>query len=579
MRNINQVWHFQITIDVLPVHLMEVPLVNQAVSSNGDTETAAAPDVPKTWLFVGDFLFYLRLLARQLSSLAREHGIQRKSMVIVPQLDMVWDQLAAVHCEVVILDCAESSEEQLAFIKELKIRHPNVRRILVSATLSRKMESELMHAGAHLCFAKPRNLEEAGSMFLLVDALSGSRGFLPSGNFKGLAPARFIQFLCARQDSGSIAMETEEGEGTLVLQNGEIVDATMGELRGDVAAARILSLDRTNRCSFKHMQTSQYHTIKLNTSQLWMDSGSAKDLSVQVVPEAKLAPPAKSLQETLGSLDSLEDFSLEIDLGAHAKHESGSHETAARPLDEPSAPGTRPAPVNPAKSTHDKDVQEVASTPSPTPKNEEVVYEEARGVISSENCPDESLRGDFLAVICDKGAEVASRLGAGSLLSVQSGDSYDPWSVTFGAKRTIFRRKPGKGSPTPPVQPTMPSAPHDSKTVLEGLSSLLGAAPVSLCGYFDGHLGRAWVLPRPGQMKEEARDSGIVFAFSSCLPALVLHRLPHSRLLWEFINFRVIVQTVTSSSLLLVAFKRSAAQYDIASKLESYVRQLEKSES
>ena len=561
---------------------MEVPLENQAVSSSGDPEPVVAPDVPKTWLFVGDFLFYLRLLARQLSSLARQHGIKRKSMVIVPQLDMVWDQLAAGNCEIVILDCAESSEEQLEFIKELKTRYPSVRRILVSATLSRKMESELMHAGAHLCFAKPRNLEEAASMFLLVDALSSSRGFLPSGSFKGLAPARFIQFLCARQDSGSIAMETDEGEGTLVLQNGEIVDATMGDLRGDAAAARILSLDRTNRCSFKHMQTSQYHTIKLNTSQLWLDSGSAKDLTVQVVPEARLAPPAKALQETLGSLDTLENFSLEIDVGAQTQPESTDPAPSTKVQTQRLSTQARPAPINPAKfapSAHVKDGQ-AASPPDQTThapaKNEEVVFEESRGVVSSENCPDESLRADFLAVISTKGHEVATRLGAGSLLSIQSGDSSDPWSVTFGAKRMIFRRKPGTGSAA--VQPSAMAA-RDSNVVLEGLATLLGAAPVSLCGYFDGNAGRAWALPRPGNLKEETRDSGIVFSFSSCLPALVLHRLPHSRLLWEFMNLRVIVQTVTSSSILLVAFKRSAAQYEIASKLESYVRQLEKSES
>ncbi|MEX1120080.1 MAG: DUF4388 domain-containing protein [Terrimicrobiaceae bacterium] len=535
---------------------MESPVENQSPASDQGPEVEAVPEAPKTWLFVGDFLFYLRLLARQLSSLAREHGLKKKSMVIVPQMDMVWDQLASGQCEVVILDCAESSEEQLAFINEMKIRYPAVRRILVSATLSRKMESELMHAGAHLCFAKPRNLEEAGSMFLLVDALSSSRGFLPSGTFKGLAPARFIQFLCARQDSGSIAMETDEGEGTLVLQNGEIVDATIGDLQGSAAAARILSLDRTNRCSFKHMQTSQYHTIKLNTSQLWLDSGSARDLSVQVVPEARLAPPAKALQETLGSLDSMENFSLEIDLGAHASQEAGTS-----PIAEIHAPTseTRPAPINPAK-------------------NEEVIFEETRGVISSENCPDVSLRADFLAVISQKGNEVASRLGAGSLLSIQSGDSHDPWSVTFGAKRTIFRRKPGTGSPTPVARASANNA-QDFKEVLEGLASLLGAAPVSLCGYFDGHVAKAWVLPRPGQLKEETRESGVIFAFSSCLPALVLHRLPHCRLLWEFMNLRVIVQTVNASSLLLVAFKRSAAQYEIASKLESYVRQLEKPEA
>lgn len=558
---------------------MDTPLENQAVSSNGDTGDVAAPEVPKTWLFVGDFLFYLRLLARQLSSLARQHGLKRKSMVIVPQLDMVWEQLDAGNCEVLILDCAESSEEQLAFLTELKTRYPTVRRILVSATLSRKMESEIMHAGAHLCFAKPRNLEEAGSMFLLVDALSSSRGFLPSGSFKGLAPARFIQFLCARQDSGSIAMETDEGEGTLVLQNGEIVDASIGDLRGDPAAARILSLDRTNRCSFKHMQTSHYHTIKLNTSQLWLDSGSAKDASVQVVPEARLAPPAKGLHETLGSLDTLENYSLEIDLGAQAQSTSTAQEASAKVKTQRLTPEARPAPVNPAKFNPAPQVQEAQRSATvdatqPTTKNEEVIYEGSHGVVSSENCEDESLRADFLAVIGAKGVEVASRLGGGSLLSIQSGDSHDPWSVSFGSKQTVFRKKPGVGSPTPAASSSSPMV-QDSKAVLEGISSLLGAAPVSLCGFFDGSTGRAWALPRPGQIKEETRDSGAVFSFASCLPALDLHRLPHSRILWEFMNLRVIMQTITSSSILLVAFRRSAAQFEIASKLEAYVRQLE----
>ena len=56
--------------------------------------------------------------------------------------------------------------------------------------MKRQLESELMEAGAHLCFSKPRSGEEAGAVFQLVDALSGSKGFYPNGAFKGLAPAR-----------------------------------------------------------------------------------------------------------------------------------------------------------------------------------------------------------------------------------------------------------------------------------------------------------------------------------------------------------------------------------------------------
>lgn len=287
------------------------------MAENAGTPVVKDPSEERTWLFVGDFLFYLRLLARQFAHLARQHGKDRKNMVIVPEASMAWEQLDTGRCEVVLLDCAETSEAQLEFIRDMRTRHPGVRRVLVSAALNKKMESELMEAGAHLCFSKPRSGDEAAAVFQLVDALSGSRGFYPNGAFKGLAPARFIQFLCARNESGSVAMETEKGEATLVLEDGRIVDATLGDLRGNDAAATILSLDRTERCHFKHMLTSQYHTIQLNTHQLWLDSDKIKAAQPQELSARKTAP-TKTLGETMAGLEALDKLSFNINLETEA---------------------------------------------------------------------------------------------------------------------------------------------------------------------------------------------------------------------------------------------------------------------
>ncbi len=281
----------------------------------------------KTWLFVGDFLFYLRLLARQFANMAREQGRERKNMVIVPEVSMSWEQLDTGNCEVILLDCAEAQEVHLEFMRQVRDRHPEVRRVLVSAALNKKMEAELMEAGAHLCFSKPRTSEEAGSVYQLVDALTGSRGFCPNGAFKGLAPARFIQFLCARSESGSVAMETEKGSAVLVIEDGRIVDATLGDLQGDAAAAQILSLDRTERCHFKHMLTSQYHTIQLNTHQLWLDSDKINAVPEKPAASARVTPPAKSLGETLETLDGLDKLSLHI----HLESETDESPAAAKP--------------------------------------------------------------------------------------------------------------------------------------------------------------------------------------------------------------------------------------------------------
>lgn len=274
---------------------------------------AKDPAAQPIWLFVGDFLFYLRLLARQFANLARQQGKNRKNMVIVPVTSMAWEQLDTGRCEVVLLDCAETSAAHLEFIRAMRAKHPEVRCVLVSAALNKKMESELMEAGAHLCFSKPRSGEEAAAVYQLVDALSGSKGFYPNGSFKGLAPARFIQFLCARNESGSVVMETEKGEATLVLEDGRIVDATLGDLRGSDAAATILALDRTERCHFRHMLTSKYHTIQINTHQLWLDSDKIKAIPPKEAT-ARQTAPAKSLSETLAGLDALERLSFNINL-------------------------------------------------------------------------------------------------------------------------------------------------------------------------------------------------------------------------------------------------------------------------
>lgn len=155
-----------------------------------------------------------------------------------------------------------------------------------------------------------------------MDALTRSEGFYPNGSFKGLAPARFIQFLCARGETGQVAMDTENGDAILVLEAGRIVDASLGTLRGDAAAAAILSLDRTEHCHFKHLLTSQFHTVHLHTHQLWLDSDALKKTPEVQQPVPRRAAPARSLNEALQALDAIDRMSLQIHLETPADHQN-----------------------------------------------------------------------------------------------------------------------------------------------------------------------------------------------------------------------------------------------------------------
>lgn len=263
-----------------------------------------------TWLFVGDFLFYLRLLALQFSNAAKESKAPKKSMVVMPHPSMVWQHLETEHCEVIVFDCVDPGDEQLDFFRKVRAEHPHVRCVLVSAALDHKMEGRVLEAGAHFCFSKPKTDEETRSIFQLLNALTTRDVFQPE-TFEGLPPSRFIQFLCARGESGTVALQTNEGMASLSLKEGLIVDASLGDLRGDAAAAKILALEHTENCHFKHMLTSKYRTIHLHTHELWLDSGKLKAAapSSQATPR-EIIP--KSLSETIASLDARRKVSFEV---------------------------------------------------------------------------------------------------------------------------------------------------------------------------------------------------------------------------------------------------------------------------
>ncbi|MDX2079640.1 MAG: response regulator [Terrimicrobiaceae bacterium] len=279
----------------------------------GSTSESAKPEAE--WLLVGDFLFYLRLLARQFSSLARETGAPRKNMTIVPDSGMAAAQLEERDFEALILDCAEPGEQTLEFIRSVRARHSSVRLILVSAGLKREVEARLMEAGAHLCFSKPRTPDEAGSMYRLISAIADSDGFCPDGVFKGLAPARFVQYLCSKGESGRMALATPDGEAELIIERGRIVDASLGSLNGDDAASMILSFERTERCHFRRLMSSQFHTVRLDTHQLWRNAEKPV-LPVEPAPPKLQAPRplAKRLQDTFDALAALDGVSVEFHL-------------------------------------------------------------------------------------------------------------------------------------------------------------------------------------------------------------------------------------------------------------------------
>lgn len=488
---------------------------------NGNTPPGNAPSPEPTWIFVGDFLFYLRLLARQFSTLSKARGIRRREMVITPEPSMAWQQLETGACEVVTMDVAESSPTHLDFVNRLKSNHPDVRCILISANLNKEMEAELMQAGADLCFSKPRSLEEASSVFHLVDALVRLEAPAPTGSLPGLPPARFIQFLCARKESGSIALDTEWGEASLVLDRGKIVDASLADLTGDAAAAAILSLNCTQRCLFKNAKSSRFHTIKLQNHELWLKSGRPKGASEPLGKFDRAPATAKSLAETMANLESLEKSFLNV----HVETDSASGD----------GPIAR--------------VTQILPDGGPPPPTEEIVISKSGAVLSSVRCTNPSERAEVVALLRSMAEQVRPCLKAGPPCSVKGGDSHGEWTVVFRPETSEFRLSV---SPVPLAPPAGRSL-LDPMTVMRDLASLLRQGPFSIGGYFDVRSETGWNVSLNGQITREKADDGPMRALASVCRQLLRKELPVRKMVWDFDGCRALVHRLNSTDLLLAA--------------------------
>lgn len=481
--------------------------------------SAAHPE--PVWIFVGDFLFYLRLLARQFSDFSKEKGVRKRSMVITPEPSMAWEQLETGACEVVTMDVAESTAAHREFLSQLKSKHPDVRCILVSANLNREMEAELMEAGADLCFSKPRSLEEASSVFHLVDALVRHEAPAPSGSLPGLPPARFIQFLCARKESGSISLDTEWGEASLVLDHGKIVDASLGDLTGDAAAGAILSLNATQRCLFKNVKSSRYHTIKLKNHELWLHSGRPKAATEPISKIERTTLPAKSLAETMSSLESLEKSFLNV----HVEADPASGDGQVARVSQMLADGRL---IHPP---------------------EEIVVNKLGAVVSSSRCASPSDRAEVASFLRGKGEEIRSRLATGPSRSVNGEEAHGQWHVFFRPEVSEFRLTGGPAPATPPAREIA----IDPLIVMERLAALLGKGPVRMFGYFDVRSDTAWNVSQTRRITEETRERGVMHCLAAAHRKLVQKELPVRKVIWEFDGCSAFVHRLDSANLVLAA--------------------------
>jgi DNA-binding response OmpR family regulator len=101
----------------------------------------------------------------------------------------------------------------------------------------------------------------------------------PRGHLSGVSLPGFLQLLNLEGRSGLLYVEAAEGHGRLVVCEGELVDATMEDRRGEEAALHILAKSASRPCEIlvEELVSPPLRTISTPLMSLLLESARRRD--------------------------------------------------------------------------------------------------------------------------------------------------------------------------------------------------------------------------------------------------------------------------------------------------------------
>ena len=156
--------------------------------------------------------------------------------------------------------------------------------LIITSKKGKKVPALCLRAGADDCIAKPVDLE---LLFLRIERVwkaperemvddrggAGVTGSLDEMDFTDM-----IQILCAGGKSTEIVLTTDDKRGSVFIRNGEIIDASAGDLIGDTAFYDLMCWKKGFFSTY-HSDKAIERTIESSTMSLLMEGARLADES------------------------------------------------------------------------------------------------------------------------------------------------------------------------------------------------------------------------------------------------------------------------------------------------------------
>lgn len=272
------------------------------VMQSGPTpKPEAAPvgeaEKPFQVLLVDDSMAFLELFG----GLCEEFSRQTWKVHKATSADGALALLREVVTDLVLLDVGMPMLDGLQLLGIINRRYPGLKIAVMTGNATEAKRADALANGAELFLEKPLTTDGMRSAYnMLEDLLSWNReGF--TGALRQVNLHEVIQVECNGRHSSILEIRNPEMRGQIYIDTGMVTHAIVGDLTGEPAFHRLLSL-RGGEFQVKPFRPPPQHTIHTRWEFLLMDAARATDeetvmLKNPAAPNAA-APPAPGSQTT-----------------------------------------------------------------------------------------------------------------------------------------------------------------------------------------------------------------------------------------------------------------------------------------
>ena len=237
----------------------------------------------------------------------------------------------------------------LQFLGLLHRKYPNVLKVVLTGQATEQYRAACLSNGAELFLEKPVTQEGWQNLYIALDELVK---FQPEEGFRGVLRRvglqDVLQMECLARSSSVLEIVTEQFRGSVFVQDGQIIHAQVGELRGEAAFNHLLSLSG-GEFNLKPFTEPPVRTISGSWEFLLMEAARKRDEAKELLLEQPGGDTALSTAAQLeadrgGSPPVTAPFAHEVAAAGAPAFESVSRLELVPALQEPSAPppvGTR----------------------------------------------------------------------------------------------------------------------------------------------------------------------------------------------------------------------------------------------